>query len=119
MPAIIQTVKSIIIELFHCIDPSICPIYSRIINLRFCLCGHCWSKIHFITATEHILKNNKDNIDKDPLKSMQKDLPLTQIRSVTLYCDMSCVLVRLLKYHDRTDLAIMMAQWMFRVLEKI
>ncbi|QTP64373.1 ComF family protein [Candidatus Liberibacter africanus] len=77
------------------------------IDRRFCLCAHCWSKVYFISSTDNILDDKNNTNDKD-------DSLLNHICSVTVYCDMSRVLVRLLKYHDRTDLAIMMAKWMFR-----
>lgn len=108
-------IKSIISKLFYYVYPSICPICSRMIDRRFCLCAFCWSKINFISSVTQNLENIDNIINEKPLKLLRQDLRLIPIRSVVVYCDISCVLVRLLKYHDRTDLAIMMAQWMFRV----
>ncbi|MEG8098728.1 hypothetical protein [Candidatus Liberibacter brunswickensis] len=109
----IRIIKSIIGKLFYYLYSVVCPICNRTIDSRFCLCSYCWSKVYFITSYDNILENKKNNFCTDFLDFFQDNVFLDNIRSVTVYCDMSCVLVRLLKYHDRTDLAIMMAQWMF------
>ncbi|MBL0848520.1 MAG: ComF family protein [Candidatus Liberibacter ctenarytainae] len=86
------------------------------IDRHSCLCAHCWSKVYFIPPP--VQKNINDiglSADENNEDVIEEDCGLTHIRSVTAYCDISCVLVRLLKYHDRGDLAIMMAQWMFRI----
>ncbi|MBY7649290.1 MAG: ComF family protein [Candidatus Liberibacter europaeus] len=85
------------------------------VDRYFCLCADCWSKIYFIPPPVQYLASNEEiaNINEDNL--FGSDSNLTQIRSVAVYCGMSCVLVRLLKYHDRIDLAIMMSKWMFRI----
>lgn len=111
---IIQNIKSIFATLINYVYPIICPICKITIDRDFCLCACCWSQVYFISPNVYNSENTQ-NIAINKKSSFVCDTQLKQIRSVTLYCGMSCILVRLLKYHDRIDLAVMMAKWMFRV----
>ncbi|WP_354687993.1 double zinc ribbon domain-containing protein [Candidatus Liberibacter africanus] len=46
-----QIIKSIIGKLFYYIYPTICPVCNRVIDRRFCLCAHCWSKVYLSSMT--------------------------------------------------------------------
>ncbi|WP_259345142.1 ComF family protein [Candidatus Liberibacter sp.] len=96
------------------IYPNICPVCKIFVDSPFCLCAHCWSKVHFIPPS---LEENMNDIDESILdgKEISTTSRLSQLRSVAVYCGISRVLIRLLKYHDKIDLALMMAQWMFRI----
>ncbi|AHA27742.1 ComF family protein [Candidatus Liberibacter americanus] len=111
---IIQNIKFIFERLINYIYPKICPVCKITIDRDFCLCACCWSEVYFISTNMYNSANTKDiSINKNSL--FAHDMQLEQISSVALYCGISCILVRLLKYHDRIDLSVMMAKWMFRV----
>lgn len=82
------------------------------------LCGACWAKVHFIDQPYCAMTGHPFSYDLGPgiisADAIANPPPYLTARSAVVFDDLSKRLIHRLKYHDRSDLAPLIAKWMIR-----
>lgn len=98
--------------------PPCCAVCGVRMAVHRALCGACWSRMRFIERPYCDILGIP--FAKDPGEGMVSALAIAEppvfdrLRAVVLHEGPARHLVHGLKYRDRTDLALMMAAWMWR-----
>jgi predicted amidophosphoribosyltransferase len=105
----------------HALDfiyPCHCRTCMRLAQDRDGLCPECWGAVHFIERPYCDILGTPFAVDhgEGTLSALAMAEPpnFDQLRSVVIHEGVAKRLAQQLKYHDRTDLAPLMAQWMVR-----
>ncbi len=113
-----QSATSLLRTISNLIWPPVCANCGKRIDEANHLCGTCWHSMHWvdrpycpISGLPYAYDVGEEIISP----SVIVDPPVyDKVRTVALYDDTARALVHKLKYHDRTDLARSMGQWMVR-----
>lgn len=98
--------------------PGQCRICARLMRGRDGLCADCWRKIQFIERPycEVLGIPFARDYGEGAVSALAiaQEAPFERLRSVVIHEDIAKRITQQLKYHDRGDLAPMMAAWMLR-----
>ena len=101
--------------------PSVCPGCSVVTGTHRAFCPSCWSEIRFIERPFCDVLGLPFSYDPGPgmlsAEAIANPPVFDRLRSSVIFEGKARDLVHALKYRDRTDLAPMMAGWMFRAAE--
>lgn len=98
--------------------PDICLSCGAFVSRQGVLCSQCWSDVQFIERPFCEVNGTPFSVEFGPGMTSAAAIANPPIydaaRSCTIHHGISRQLVTRLKYADRTDLAVWMAQWMVR-----
>ncbi|MFC3753592.1 ComF family protein [Aquamicrobium ahrensii] len=98
--------------------PPVCAGCRRHVSRPGVLCGACWPRLTFLEKPWCPVMGTPFSHDMGEGflcgEALADPPPFERSRSAVVYSGVACDMVRGLKYHDRTDLAPWMAEWMLR-----
>jgi len=115
--------KHLLNSLIDILFPPVCPACKLIVGKHGSLCVDCWNNIHFIEepfcykcGTPFAYKIGEKAICAS---CMQRKTPYLQARSLFKYDENSKSQILALKYHDKTALAPIFADWLTRIASEL
>ena len=98
--------------------PPVCAGCRRQVSRPGVLCGACWPRLTLLERPWCPVMGTPFAHDMGDgflcAEAIADPPPFERARAAVLYDGVACDMVRGLKYHDRTDLAPWMAEWMLR-----